>query len=88
MRKTQNRGEISHWNTAIYHLGRAPDNEWDPGDFGPWARNVILFHVAEAQQLREGPEKRWGARRCQNWPWKHAEGNVHVADAISRPETS
>jgi serine/threonine protein kinase len=60
----------------------ASDDEWDLSDFGPWMRNVILPHVAEAPEqfrpllkglLRKNPERRWNAWKSLKWLWKHTQ---------------
>lgn len=66
----------------------ASDDVWDPSDFRPWMRNVILPHVAEAPEqfrpllkglLRKNPKRRWSARKCLDWLWKHTQaGDVLV----------
>lgn len=58
------------------------DEDWDPNDFGPWMRNVILPNRAEAPQqlcsllnglLRKKPELRWSAWKSLKWLWKHTQ---------------
>ncbi|KAJ9130177.1 Phosphoenolpyruvate carboxylase kinase [Pleurostoma richardsiae] len=77
--------KVDMWAIGLIGMGLftswdpATDDEWDPGDFGPWMRNVILPHVAEAPEhfrpllkglLRKNPEKRWNALKCLKWLWK------------------
>lgn len=72
------------------------DSEWNPADFGPWMRDVILPLVEEAPAevrpllrglLRKCPKRRWSARKSLRWLLEHTQATDDTHIKAQPPET-
>ncbi len=70
------------------------DSQWDPTDFATWVCAVALKSISEAPEflrplmkglLRKDADRRWSARKCLSWLWKHESPSL--LPPLSEPST-